>query len=98
MSLTAIIIERDGSVVAETRPEDEWMDEDIVWAETEYRGHPDHAIYYDDEAMEDPGMVRAVIAGVEVPLPVWIVGVDGENTCPPTVSIEKVKGDLSLAA
>ena len=98
MSLTAIKIDRNGSVTAETRPEEEWMDEDTVWAETDYRGHPDHAIYYDDEAMEDPGMVRAVVAGIEVPLPVWIVGVEGENTCPPSVSIETVQGDLSLPA
>lgn len=96
--MKAIKIERDGTVTEEIGGEDFWMSEDIEWAEGDYPGHSDHAVYYDDNAMSDPGMVRATIAGHEYPLPVWIVGVEGENTVDARLPLDKVKADIALPA
>lgn len=93
--MSAIRIDRDGCVTREARPIDVWMDDDTTWDAIGYPGRTDHAIYFDDMALfEDPDLVRASIAGAQVPLPVFIVGVDGERDCIPTISIEQVEKDL----
>jgi len=97
--MKAIKIDRSGEVTLVSGDDDFWMEgegEDTVWAEGEYLGEPAHTIYYDDEAMTDPGEVRAVIAGREFPLPVWIVGVDGEKTTDVALDVEKVRKDLNI--
>lgn len=94
--MNAIKIDRDGTITQTDGPDEAWMTDDVVWAEIEYPGQPGHAIYYDDDAMEDPGMVRVLIAGAEVPLPVFVVGIDGERTCAPTLSSQQIKQDLRL--
>lgn len=94
--MKAIKIERDGEVTVHEGPEDFWMEEDIVWAETEPPAFPGNTIYYDDESITDPGEVRVVIGGVEVPLPAWLVGVSGENTCDPTVTPDDVRQGITL--
>ena len=94
--MKAIQISRNGDITVHEGPEDFWMDEDIVWAETEPPGLPGNTIYYDDESINDPGEVRVMLGGVEVPLPAWLVGISGEDTCDPTVDIDEVMKALSL--
>ena len=94
--MKAINIARDGSVTLHEGEEDFWLDEDITWAETEPPQFPGHTIYYDDESLQDPGEVRVVLGGVEVPLPAWLVGINGHDVCDPTVHIDEVRKAIKL--
>lgn len=94
--MKAILISKNGDVSIHEGEEDFWEDDDVVYAEIETPQFPGNAIYYDDESMQDPGEVRAVIGGVEVPLPAWVVGVRGEDIIDPTVSVEDIKKSIAL--
>ena len=94
--MRVIKVSRDGEVTSHDGEPDFWMNEDICWAATDYPGEEGHYIYYDDEAMTDPGQVRIMIAGNEIPLPVWITGSDGHDTGDASISLEKVRKDLQI--
>lgn len=97
--MKAYCINRDGTVTShEGEDETFWEDEDIVYAEIETPQFPGNAIYYDDESLQDPGEVRVIVAGVEIPLPAWFVGVNGEDLCNPTVTAEDVSKTIRLPA
>ena len=94
--MKAIKIAANGEVTEHEGPEDFWMDDEIVWAETEPPAFPGNTIYYDDESFANPGEVRAVVGGVEIPLPAWLMGISGEDTCDPTVGVEEVRRAITL--
>ncbi len=96
--MKVIKISRDGSVTSHEGEPNYWRDRSITWAITGFPGHPDHDIYYDDESMSDPGQVRVMIGNIELPLPAWVVGVDGEKTGPATLTIKQVESTISLPA
>ena len=84
--MKAYCINRDGTVTShEGEDETFWEDDDIVYAEIETPQFPGNAIYYDDESLQ-------------VPIPAWFVGVDGEDLCDPTVSAEEVAKTIKLPA
>lgn len=92
--MRAIKVDIDGTVGDYEGPEDFWMDDDIVWAEGPYPGDPQHAVYYDDDALFADEQVRATLGGLDYPLPFWIVGVSGDETVDVALALEKVIGDL----
>ena len=94
--MKAYRIERDGNVVVHEGEPNFWMNEDIVFGATNAPHIPGHAIYYDEESLSDPGEVRVIVAGVEVPLPAWFVGTQGHLDCDPRISPEDLKKSISL--
>lgn len=92
--MRAIKIDVDGTVSFHEGPEDFWMDGDVDWAEGPYPGEDSHVVYYDDNALFADEQVRTTLAGVDYPLPMWVVGVAGEDTVDATLSIEKISADL----
>lgn len=93
--MKVIKIERDGSVIDQDVDVEFFDDEDTTFAEIAY-GDNRHAIYYDDDAMSDPGMVRAIVAGIEIPLPAWIVGIAGEDLVDAKLDTGAIKSQLAL--
>lgn len=89
-------IDTEGKVHERTGEPDFWMDPDIVWSSIQYGKTENHHIYYDDDSMSDPGSVRIRLGSVELPLPVWITGENGEETGPATLTIEKVEADIQI--
>jgi len=68
----------------------EILTKDIVWACLPY--DKDNDIWYDDFGLLRKGVVLARIGyHRRVPLPVYILGADGERCCDPLVSIEDVE-------
>ena len=92
--MKAIRVDTDGGVAMFEGPEDFWMNGDVVWAEGPYPNEPDHTVYYDDEAFFSESQVRTTLSGLDYPLPIWIMGVSGENTVDVALSVEKVAEDL----
>ena len=90
-----IKVDVDGTVTEQHGELDFLMDEEITWAVGDYRGEKDHFVYYDDEALFGPEPARTTIAGLSYPLPLWIVGADGEDDADATLDLEKVRADLS---
>lgn len=90
----AIKVDVDGTIGFHSGPEDFFMTKDIDWAEGPYPGHDDHAVYYDDNALFAEEQVRTTLAGIDYPLPLWIVGVQGERTADATLEVDKVIEDL----
>ena len=94
--MRVIEVDSEGSVIERNGDPDYWMTPDTVWASTEYPADEKHEIYYNDEAMSDPGQVRIKIQGVELPLPLWITGKDGEKTGEASKSIKEVERDINI--
>ena len=94
--MKAYRIASDGDVTIHEGDEDFWMDGSITYSEVETPRFPGNTIFYDDESFLDPGEVRLTIAGVEVPTPAWFMGVDGEDTCDPTVSPDTVRASIKI--
>lgn len=93
--MRAIRVDQDGTVKEFDGKPNFWMDKNISWAAGDYRGQKDHFVYYNDMAMFEPQLVRANIAGSGFPLPVWIVGADGEADTDATLTVDRVMADLS---
>lgn len=94
--LKAYKIDRDGTVSVEEGPEDFWMDENIDYAETETPLIPGHTVFFDDNAISQPGHVRMMVGGVEVPLPAWFLGVEGEGTRTPDITPEDLQKAIKI--
>ncbi|MFZ3481763.1 hypothetical protein [Sphingomonas sp. 3-13AW] len=91
--MKAYRINRDLTVDEIDAPIESWKTPDIVWAMLGFDTVND--IWYDDEALFDPGAITASIGRhPRVPLPAYIVGSDGEDFAPPTIPIDLVR--LSL--
>lgn len=98
--MKAYHVAKDGSVTIQEGGDSFWFDEneEIIFMETEAKDFPGHTIYYDDESIFKANEVRALVAGTEVPLPVWFCGIDGENITSPKISVESLKGSIRLPA
>lgn len=94
--MKAYKISRNGDIDIHGGPEDFWMDEEVEYGEIESPTFPGHSIYYNDNSMWDPGEVRVFVGGVEVPLPVWFVGIDGEGTKSPEISPEELRKTIKF--
>jgi hypothetical protein len=92
--MLAIKIDVDGTVGYFEGPQDFWMDEAIDWAEGSYPGEEGHAVYFDDNALFADVQVRTTLAGVDYPIPLWVVGVHGEDIVDATIDLDKVIADL----
>jgi len=92
--MRAIKVDVDGTVGIHEGPEDFWADEDIDWAEGPYPKNAQHAVYYDDNALFADEQVRATLGGLDYPLPMWIVGISGENIVDVALTLDEVISDL----
>lgn len=92
--MRAIKLDVDGTIGYFEVSENFWMDGGTVWAEGPYPGEDEHVVNYDDEALFAKQQVRTTLRGIDYPLPMWILGISGDEYVSATLSIDKVISDL----
>lgn len=89
-----IVINPDLSVEEIDRDEEAWLPDDEEWDAVSIADGT-HDAYVDDNGLFKPGTVTANLDGNVIPLPAYIVGVDGEDVVDASLGLDDVRSMIS---